>query len=365
MINSELPQILGYTKGDVPRIAEAVSRADESLVTDKAAGDEGWVGGFAEMAFTVDRNKPYITTPRFVARLEAIDACSRPIALNNQFSEYLEFGNGRMGEQDRWRRNPWRFDRGGFTRNNSCTFTDISNPPQNIQIFAVNPADTVANPQTGAVPRVFLQGLDQNGVEVWTQDGNNTVQGEFVTLQSPFSMSATSFSFLTGIQKDYTQGQVQIWQSDPNWGIAEILSVLEPAETTGWYNRYYLHGLPVRCCPAFRPVKVNDQQYCGCPYERKEYVQVTALAKLDYAPVIAPTDYTLIQSKEALISECQSIRMSKMDDEASAVKAGDYHKRAISILIGQCVHRYGKNTPAVNRALFGRAGWGRVRLGMT
>ena len=92
---------------------------------------------------------------------------------------------------------------------------------------------------------------------------------------------------------------------------------------------------------------------------------VTAIAKLDLIPVVVPTDYFLTQSLEALVSECQAIRMSKMDDAVSAQKSADYHKKAISLLIGQCVHVYGKNTPSVNFAPFGRARWDRVCLGMT
>src|SRR6202042_407665 len=117
------------------------------------------------------------------------------------------------------------------------TFTDITNPPQQIQIFAVNPADVVANLKTGAIPRVLIQGLDQNGRIVTSQDGNYTVQGEFVTLTAPYAMSVNTYSTITGIQKDVTQGEVQIYQSDPQWGIAEILLTMEPTETTGWYPR--------------------------------------------------------------------------------------------------------------------------------
>lgn len=363
---SEGPQLVGLDKSDLPRCAAIANRADERLLTDRAMGDEGPVGAFAEMAFSVSRENPFITCPRGVARLEAIDICQRPVPLHNQFFEYLEFGNGRMPKMDRWGRCHWGHA-AGYERNFACTMTDISNPPQQIQIFPKDQADTIPNPKTGAIPRVLLQGLDENGAIVTSIDGNCPVpvQGEFVTLAWPYALSVNSYSTLTGVQKDFTQGAVELWQSDPIWGMADILSTMEPTETTGWYRRYYINNVPRSCCSSFRPIIVNKQPpSCDCPHPKKEWVMVTAIAKLDLVPVVVPTDYFVIQSLEALISECQSIRMSRMDDTASAQKSADYHQKAIKLLLGQCQHVYGKNTPASNFAPFGRYGWERVNLGM-
>ena len=363
MILSRLPQTIGLTKGNVPAIAQAVNESQEMLLYAKEAGEEGWGGGWSEMVFSVDRRHPYITTPRGVARIEALDVCSHTVPLRNQFYEYMLFGNGRMPNEGRWPGKRWGQVQ-GFTRNYSPTFVDIDHPPQQIQIFAVNPADAVPNAQTGAVPRVLLQGLDQNGSIITSMDGNNLVQGEFVKLQSPYSLSVNTYSCLTGIQKDVTQGEVQIFQSDPYWGMSEILLTMEPGETTGWYRRYYLNGLPGRCCPSFRPIPVNAQPpKCGCPYERREHVQVTAIAKLDLIPVVYPTDYCLLQSSEAIIAGCQSIRMSKMDDAESKAQAKVYGDQAVSLLRGQVRHTEGKNTVSVNFRPFGSASLQRYKIG--
>jgi hypothetical protein len=335
----------------------------ERLLFDPRTSEEGWIGGWAEMAFLASKENPYITTPRGVAGLLAIDGCQRPIPLSNQFQEYLEFGDGRMPKNDRWSRCGREWNRRGYTRNYAPTFVDICNPPQQIQIFSVNSADAAPNPLTGAIPRVLLQGLDQNGNVITSQDNGRTVQGEFVTLAVPYAMSVNEYSFLTGIQKDQTQGEVQIWQSDPIWGTSEILSVMEPTETTGWYRRYYLHNLPGNCCPGFRPVVVNQQpEQCGCPYPRKEFVMVTALAKLDLVPVQSAPDYCLIQSKEAITLAAQAVRMSRMDDADSKAQAKAYHDMAIKMLIGQVTHREGKNRVSVQFSPFGRYGWERVGL---
>lgn len=355
---------VGLCPGD-PRAISYINAAQERLLYDPRTPEQGWTGGWAEMAFLCSKENPYITTPRGVANLLAIDGCDKPIPLSNQFQEYLEFGDGRMPKQDRWRRCCEGWNSHGYARNYACTFVDIANPPQQIQIFAVNPADVVANPNTGAIPRVLLQGLDQNGNIITSQDNGVTVQGEFVTLAAPYAMSVNEFSTLTGIQKDQSQGEVQIWQSDPIWGVSELLSVMEPTETTGWYRRYYIHNLPRRCCSAFRPIIVNQQAPdCGCPYPRKEFVMVTALVKLDLVRVQAQTDYCLIQSPEAITLAAQGVRMSRMDDLDSKSQGKIYIDNAINLLKGMQTHRDGKNTAAVNFAPFGRYGWDRVNLSM-
>ena len=363
LLIGDLYEAIGCSQGDFPRIFTAINRAEENLVYDRRAGDEGWVGGWSELVFAVNRKNPYITTPRGVARLEAMDVCSRPVPLNNQFYEYMLFGSGRMPRDRRWENaKRWGYMQ-GFSRNTVPTFTDLSNAPQQIQILATNPNDYQPN-AAGYIPRVFVQGLDVNGNPVYTQDGGVTVAGEFVVIKSPYGLTNNQFSFITGLQKDPTQGDIQFWQSDPTWGTAELLSTMEPSETTAWYRRYYINSLPRNCCPSFRPVRVNAQPpLCGCPYEPKEYVQVTALAKLDLVPVTCPTDYLLTQSAEAVISECQSIRMYGMDDAGAKAQGKVYHDRAIEILMGQRVHREGKNTVAVDFKPFGSASLRRQRIG--
>lgn len=366
IVSGGLPEAVGLCQNDLPRLADYVNRSQERLLLDAAAGEEGWWGGHAEITFAVSRRSPFLTAPRGVARLLALDACSRPIPLRNQLYEYLQFGDGRLPNGDRWVRSRRWGTVQGYGRNNACVFQDITNPPQKIQVFPVNPLDAKPSPNTGAIPRIFIQGYDQNGNIVTSQDNGVTVQGEFIQLAAPYAMSVNSYSFLTGIQKDFTQGEVQVWQSDPIWGVAELLSVIEPTETTPWYRRYEIGQLPARCCPALRPIPVNPPPAtCGCPYEIPEYVQIQAIAKLDLIPVMALTDYCLIQSKEAIILEAQAVRFSNMDSPAAVAKAASYHADAIKILRGQKRHTEGSNTVSVNFRPFGSASLRKIGIGMT
>lgn len=361
--NSRGPKACGISPGDLPGCASIVNAAQERLIYDKSQNDEGWSQTFVELVVAVCRENPYITCPRGVARLESIDVCDQPVRLSNNFQEYLLFGNGRMPKDNRWGRWSSCLTQ-GFTRNNAVTFTDLQSPPQQIAVFATNPQDLVPN-AAGAIPRVMVGGLNAQGSAIWTQDGNNTVMGEFIALASPYGESVNQFSQLTGIQKDVTLGDIQIFQIDPIWGSMELLLTMEPTETTANYRRYYLNGLPANCCnhnrfylPQKSPVE------CNCPYPPKQWALVTALAKLDFVPVAGDTDYLTINNLEAVIAECQAVRYSSMDTENAAALEAKNHQQAIRLLIGQLTHEQGKNSPAVVFSPFGSAHLDRLRIGM-
>jgi hypothetical protein len=99
LMESRLPSLLGLCQSNQPEIAAYVNSAQERLVMAIEAREEGWHGTWAEIAFNVSRDAPYITLPREVARLEAINICNVPVFIQNQFFEYLRFGNGRLPKQ--------------------------------------------------------------------------------------------------------------------------------------------------------------------------------------------------------------------------------------------------------------------------
>lgn len=335
---SRLAKAVGLCQGDLAALAELVNSAQRRLLMCKETCDEGWWGTWAEMAFTVTNTNPYITTPRGVARAEAFNVCSSPTPINNQFYEYLQFGNGTM---------PSRFPRDSqgilqsYSRNNAVTFTEMTNAPQYLRVYCVDAADT----DSGA--RVLFQGLDANGNVIRTQDGAVTVEGAYVTLASPFATTDMTFSRLTGIQKDETVGDILIYQVDPNDATEVQLSRMEPSELTASYRRYFFHPCPTSCC--FNPGDSST-------------VTVTAIVKLDLIPVQVDTDYLLIQNLEAIIEECQAIRYSTMDIPSAKLMAQEKHLQAIRFLNGELVHHLG-NEAAVEFKPFGSARLERQQIG--
>lgn len=344
---SRLPQSVGLCQGDLPGLAGYINSAQERLLTAREAGDEGWWGTWAEIGFNVSRTAPYITLPRQVARLEAVDVCGVTVPLNNNFFEYLEFGNGRLPKLHPRHRDWWPMTQ-VMTRNNAVTFYNLdatTAAPKTIRIYCADPADA------DGTKRVLLQGTDASGATIYSQDVSVQVTGIFVTLGSPFVDSPIPFASLNGIQKDTTSGDIQFFQVDPVTGVQTPLHTMEPGETTALYRRYYFDDLPCNCCQNPNVVPATNQ------------VQVTALAKLELIPVRVDPDYCLIQSKEAIINECEAIRYEGMDNKSAHQMADRKHILAIRLLNGELAHRYGIDKPAVSFAPFGSARLERQSIG--
>jgi hypothetical protein len=327
-----LPGIVGLCSSDTTRIAQICNAAQRRLLYCREAGDEGWYGTFAEMAFNVSRDLPTITLPRSVARLEFVNGCDNPVAIQNQFYEYLNFGNGRLPKQ-------YPVCSSSLTqclsRNSVPTFTDLSASNQTVRVYPGDAADKGR--------RILLQGLDNNGVPIYSQDGTVRVDGIFLVLERPFVDCPIRFNTITGIQKDITAGPVQIFQVDPATNNETLLLTMESSEQTAWYRRYYLDDLPCGCC-------VSPASTAACPM-----VQMTAIAKLEPIPVMVDTDYFLIQNEEALIEECQSVRYSEMDTQTAKAMAAERHQQAVRYLNGELTHYLGKDSPAINFVPFGTA----------
>jgi hypothetical protein len=336
------PGLLGICQADTASVFQALNSFQTQLLMAKEAGDEGWFGTFAEMAFTVSRTNPYLTTPREVARLEMSTVCNRPVRVQNQFYEYLDFGNGRLPKLRATTSWP-----GGqvYSRNNVPTFVDPPTAPFFIQVFPTDPADV----QSAA--RVLLQGLDNNGNIIYSQDSGFQVTGQYVVLDSPFVSAPMQFNSITGIQKDPTVGPIQIFAVDVTTGVSTLLLTMQPGEQTASYRRYYFHALPRDCCQGTDP---------------NATVTLTAIAKLEMIPVMVDQDYLILQGDgglEALIEQAQANRYASMDSPAAKAMRAEHHKNAIGLLNGQIRHVYGTDRPAVSFKPFGSASFNCITRG--
>ena len=338
---SRFPSALGFCQADTVTAAHYVNSATQRLLYAAESNDSGFWGAWAEMAFTVDRCDPYLTTGRNVARLEAIDVCSYPIAVNNQFFEYLRFGFGRLPKNLSQRsdclNNVAAYDRGTFP-----SFSDLKPPNKIIRVYLGDASD--------ANKRTLIQGLDNNNQTIYSIDNAVQVEGLFLTLTAPFVDMPFEMLKLTGIQKDITNAPVSYFEVDTVTGLSRLIATLEPTETVSGYRRYYLDNLPLNCCGN----------------TASSTVQLTAIAKLDFIPVKGDTDYLLVGNIEALGNECQSIRYSETDATPGKGMAEYHHKQAIRLLNGELIHREGKTNPAINFAPFGTAhlsclGFGRMK----
>ncbi len=335
---SRFPRVLGLCQDNIPEIAAYANSIQETLLFDKAAGEESWNGTWAEIFFNVSRTQPFITLPREIARLEAVNVCNNPIALNNQFFEYLQFGNGRMVKG----RCNCPDTLAGYERNNAILFTELTNTPQLIRAY-INNAQDVGK-------RAIISGLDSNNKEVYSQDNLVIVQGQFAAFDSPFVTWTLPFNRITGISKDTTAGEIEFYQVDPTTGDEVLILTMQPSETIASYRRYYFNNLPCSCCPV--------------PGAVEGTVQVSAIAKLQPVPVVVDTDYLLLTSREAFIEEAQCLRLSEADTGSAQQMAARHHQRAIQLLIGEAGHYHGILNPAVGVNYFGDEHCNRADLAM-
>lgn len=326
-------QAVGLCATDLTSISSMLNEACERLINDPLAPDEGWFGGWARMAFTVTNvsTAPSIVTPQGIARIILMDVCKYPVKINNEFFEFLEFGRG--FQPFGCTTTPPYCGCGNlnaYERENVVTFTALLPTPQIIRAYAADPSDVGRT--------ALVQGKDSNGQIVRYIDALSgaSALGEKITLSSPFVDGQNLFSEITGLQKQKTFGEVQFFQVDPTSGAETSLLVMQPWETTALYRTYYVRGLPSSCC--------------NVPGGT---VQVLAMCKLDFIPVSSDSDYLPIMSIPALIDECMSIRLGRMDTAAAQQLSANKHLSALRILFGQLDHMLGKQNVAIQRHIFG------------
>ncbi len=339
---------MGLCADNVPELASAVNAAQQRLLYAKEAGDESWWGTWAEIAFTASQAQPYITMPRDIARIESMNVCNVPVKMQNQFYEYLTFGNGRMPKNNPWLGVQWNIVN-GFTRNNVPTFLDMTSPPQFLTVYITS--------QNDVGKTIVIGGLDDAGNTIYTEVLTLQVTGASMALASPSVTTPMTFTRIDSVQKDITTGMVRIYQHDPATGDEVLLLTMQPGETTASYRRYYLNNLPASCCLAtLFPTGCSS----GCSTTP---VQITALAKLELIPVRVPTDYLLIQNIEAIIAECQAIRYSTMDSVTARQLEAQNHQTAIRLLNGELGHYVGAKIPTVGFFPFGTSRLRRQKIG--
>jgi len=327
------PTAVGLCQSDISGCAAIVNSAQQKLLFGSEQGDTGWYGTWIGMVFNITApGNPFITTPRGVARLENISVCKRPVPIQNQFFEYLDYG---IGPQPRNIACNWLQ---AYERNTVPIFSDLA-PGNILRAYLTNAVD--------AGKRVLVQGLDANNEVIYSQDALVQVQGDFLDLTAPF-VDSQILNSLTALQKDITYGSVKFYEVNPTTGDERLILTMEPGETTAAYRRYQIVGVPNCCClPGASPL------------------QVEAMAKLEYIPVAVDTDYlTPINNLEALIEECISIRYSTQDSPTAAQLSIKHHKDAIRLLNGELIHYEGKSRPAISFKPFGSASLERVNIGM-
>ena len=343
---SMLPQTVGLCAGDTPQIAAFVNRAQTILIG--AAPETGWWGGWQKIKLQATRCHPYFTLPRQFARAINLEVCRFPIRVQNEFFEMMD---GSIGTQD-WhhratfnRLGDWCGALEGYDRGTFPTMRDIDKTNQQIQVMVTDPRDVGS--------RILISGLDQNGNPIYSQDGENSVLGFYMTLAQPFVNNNFIVTHIDSVQLDSFFGDVLLYQVDATTGAQVLLSRYQPGETSPSYRRYYVNQLPCGCFCHSR------QSPCIAPLPLPTPIPITAMAKLDFIPVNRDTDFLVVPGSpvgmEGLIAQCKAVRYSDMDAPGSMAMKGAASSDAIRALNREIQHFMGTYQPAVVVNLFGTA----------
>ncbi len=343
--NSRVPQVLGVCRDDLPRLLSYANEATQRLLNNAT---EGWYGGFHKAVFRVKRDDPYITLPAQYQSILNLASC-RPMPMRNMFYEYLETGtgplpnpNGQGGGRCAWGNLNWCLPQQSFMRDSVCVQRDLDPVNQLLRVYITDPRDI-------GFKLLISQATDSNGVGIYTTDVNQPVNGFLMTLAQPFVTSEMIFTSFQNVGKSQTYGDVLLKQVDATTGEEILLARYTPYETNPSYRRYYMRSLPLGCCAASGETEDKG-------------VLVTAICKVQYSPVSAPTDYLLIANIPALKEECESIRFGEIDSAEAQQKSLLKHQNAIRLLNQEMVAETGQDF-SVKLAPYGHAALWKQKIG--
>lgn len=331
--NSRIPDVLGYCRGDWPRLSSIVNQATQELMG--VASETGWWGGWDKVVLNMPCGEFYITFPAHYSRMINIALCRWPIPIFNEFYEVLEAG---IGLQDTCQGKYGCGIQAAFERQAVPTVVDLTATNQYLRVYITDARDI--NKRI-----IFLGAKDANGVGIYSTDIQHQIQGFPLVFNQPFATSSFIVTSFTAVAKDVTYGDVILKQVDATTGVEVQLSRYTPQQTNPVFRRYYLQG----GCP---------QPSNATPPTR----QVTAMAKYEYRPVSEPTDLLLISNIPALKAKCEAIRFSEIDNPNSQAMALLKHRQAVKILNQELAGMTGES-PAVNLAVFGTAKLERQMIG--
>lgn len=328
---STIPQSIGIAACD-PRFLRYLNEAQERLAM---AGK--WWGTYKKLRVCVTAG--CVTWPEDVLTIEALTVCGTGVPVRNGWFEFQEdvlapgVGCAEGCEQRQL------LDRGIVHQYRD--FTALSK----VRIYP--------NSATDVGKRVLIQGLDANGNVIRTNDPTDGwVDGEYLTLASPFVESTNSFNLpgLTGVQKPLTNDRLTVTGVAVVGGVETQVAIWGPSVLTPEYRRTYLIGWP-RC--AQTPNTCADSgDGCTPADESCSNTVVESIVRLKFIEAVADTDWLFIGNLRALKSAMRSIQM---EDANEPRRAEIHYQEALRALRDELEAYSPKERMAVNVLAFGTA----------
>jgi len=237
--------------------------------------------------------------------------------VRNRWFEFLESGPGILESTD-------SIGLQLIDQDVAVSFSDIAGTGKKLRLY---PSTLTATPDTGT--KVLLQGYDDDGAWIRTQDGSNYVDGEYVTMTASYVETTNNFSSLSGVQKPDTKGNVTVKEYNVSAETVRTIAEYEPLENLPTYRRSMIPGISTS-------------------------TTITVTGKLRFIPAQNDTDWLHINNQPALKLMVMAVRKEENNilDEAMA-----YEARALQTLQDQLMHFLGDGAVNAPR-MTGTATWG-------
>jgi hypothetical protein len=240
-----------------------------------------------------------ITWPRQVKTVEAIDLCGFGIPIRNSWYEFQEnvcapkiSDENCCGQQQL------------LDRDTVSQFRDFSDDSY-IRLYPASATDDGK--------QILIQGLDINGVPIRTNTGTEWVEGEYVTLASPFVDTVNIFKGpkLTGVQKPVTNERVRAYSVNASTSAETLIATWEPSEEFPQYRRTFLNNLP-KCQSNEDKCSASD----GCETEAEDCgnIVLNCIVRLQFVPLVVDSDWLIIECFEAMKMMMKSITTENKEE---------------------------------------------------
>jgi hypothetical protein len=297
--NSRLPSQVGNCPTQ-DRFVQLLNEAQERLLY---AGM--WWGTVQKWRFCATDG--CVALPSQFATLEAVAVCGRPIALRDQFYEFMENGFGIRGQTvvstTQGTVSPCCGGVAGVCgvqealyRGHYPTFADIQPTGKQLQVLCDKLTDVGKS--------VLCLGYDDNNNWIRTIQNGVVSDGEVVSLsQAPGTNSINNFSVVTDLQPpNNLDGQWWLYEFTVAGGSQRLIGQYQYFDVRPSFARYFF--------PAIIP-QAPQSGTCA-------QVLVEALVKLEFIPARKDTDYLIIGNLPALKE--MMMALSKAEDEPDGLR---------------------------------------------
>jgi len=284
----------GGVCADDPRVLEYLNESCSRLI------DSGkWVGLIKKIR--ICHRAGLITLPREVETILEAAVCDVPISTYNAWFEFLPGGPFQMSKCNNW---PALAERG----DHYCTAFDITGTMK-IRVYNDLSSDD------GKF--ILLQGTNEDGNRVQTQNAGEWVDGEILTYNNATPpVTTVNWTKLECIQKTITTGYIRIYQVDPdtleNKG---LLVELHPNDTIPNFRRYFYGGFCV--------------DRCADGSHEQAYQPFTFLVKTRFNNLVQDTDIVPITASGALKNMFMAIWQER-NNQIQLAQA--YETKAVQLL---------------------------------